>query len=188
MGRPSKLTEEQWAEVDRRVLAGESNRSIARDMGITEPRIRARVASHTTKIKKVAEQVVSAERNFEALPISSQITARNFAAELKLISQNLTRAAHHSAQTASRMSEIAASQAGKLDKEFPDSDLASQVAGFTKLANEASVIPFNLIKANQDSVDAMNKKDASRNTDDLAKALPDNAVDAAVTYAELIGK
>ena len=56
MGRPSKLTEKQWAEIGRRLLAGEKAASLAREFKITEGAIVVGVAAE--KAKATEEQTL----------------------------------------------------------------------------------------------------------------------------------
>lgn len=115
MGCKSKLTDKQWAEVDRRLLEGEAPASIAKDFLVTPTAIRQRKTFATDPVKAVANQIVSTERALAALPITSQITAQNLAAKLRAISDNLASAAHYGAQTAHRLNALA-----NIDPAFTD--------------------------------------------------------------------
>jgi hypothetical protein len=103
MGRKSSLTEKQWSEIERRLIAGEKGRALAKEFGISEAAIRKRCGAQTKQIKDVANQLVAAETAFSALPISAQISARTLADELKEISMQLAGAARYSAATAHRL-------------------------------------------------------------------------------------
>ncbi len=89
-----------------------------------------------------------------ALPISAQITAQNLAAKLRAISDNLASAAHYGAMTAHRLSGLAHGQLDKIDDASPLESAATLkgVAVLTKMANEASTIPLNLLAANKEAV------------------------------------
>lgn len=89
MGRPSKLTEDQWAKIKVRLLNGESRRAIAKEFGISESSIREKVSAQVTEIKNVAHQIVATEKALQALPISAQLTAQNHASRLRSISDHL---------------------------------------------------------------------------------------------------
>jgi hypothetical protein len=78
-----KLADKQWQEVDRRPPSGEPPSAIAKDVGLTPTFIRQRKLSPTDNIKDVANQIVAAERALTELPIASQITAQNLAADAK---------------------------------------------------------------------------------------------------------
>ena len=70
MGRKSALTDKQWSDIEKRMLDGESVRSLAAKYGIAESAIRKKLSARTKDIKTVANQLATAESNFAALPIS----------------------------------------------------------------------------------------------------------------------
>lgn len=158
MGRSSKLTEMQWAEVERRVLEGESYRSLAKEFGVSEAAIRQRVSSRAKEIKSVAEQIVNTEQRLAALPISSQLTTVNLAAKLRAISENMAGAAHYGAMTAHRLNGLAHAQLDKIDDADPmqSQEALQTISGLTKMANQASEIPLNLLAANKEQVIRLN--------------------------------
>ena len=73
MGRPSRFTEKQWSTIEKRVLDGESIRSIAREYGVSEASIRKRVKTKTKPVKELANQLAKAELELERLPLSTQV-------------------------------------------------------------------------------------------------------------------
>ena len=59
MGRKSKLTPEQWAEIERRLVAGERPSHLAKEFGVNPSQVTRRggkdgLAQKTQKIKEVA--------------------------------------------------------------------------------------------------------------------------------------
>jgi hypothetical protein len=164
MGRPSKLTPKQWDAVDRRLLEGEPCRSLAAEYGIAESAIRKRFSAHK-QIKAVANQLVSAEAALHSLPVSAQISARTLADELKEISTHLAGAARFGAATAHRLSGIAHGKVAMIDDAAPLSDQSlSELKGIdalTRMANNSAEIGINLLRANKEHVDDMNKRGAS---------------------------
>lgn len=172
MGRKSKLTESQWVEIERRVLEGESYRNLAKEFGVAWSTIRERVSAQAKEIKSVAEQIVSTEQRIMALPISAQITAQNLAAKLRAISDNLASAAHYGAMTAHRLSGMAHAETDKINETRLAESIESlkTVAALTKMANEASTIPLNLLAANKDTVNKINSPEEP-DADDDARAL-----------------
>lgn len=158
MGRRSKLSGAQWAEIERRMLEGESVRALAREYGVGESSIRERKTAHVESIKTVANQIVAAERAIMALPISAQISAHNLASKLRAISDNLASAAMHGAATAHRLSALANSEVAKVDDAQPLASVESLkgVAALTKLANDSAAIALNLIAANKETVKQLN--------------------------------
>lgn len=175
MGRPSKLTDKQWADVDKRLLDGEPCRALATEYGIAESAIRKRFSAHK-QIKAVANQLVSAEAAYNALPISAQLQARTLAEELREISGHLAGAARLGAATAHRLSGIANAQAALVDDANPQAGKSAEalgnIAGLTKLANAASEIGVNLLRANKETIDAMNSKPAEDGKKDGAPMPP----------------
>ncbi len=95
MARPSKLTEKQWAEIERRHLAGEGVRDLAKEYKIAPSNISKRVSKQTQQQKEVANQLAAAEMNFSRLPVSQQIATRKLADEIKFRDENMVSAAIH---------------------------------------------------------------------------------------------
>ena len=156
MGRPSKLTEKQWAEIAKRMLAGEKGRVLAREFGVSETAIRLRLSSQTKEIKSVANQVFAAESAFKSLPLTSQIAARNFADDLHAMNMHMAGAGKFNSATSHRLAGIAHGQVVKVDDSNPmESHEALQgVAALLKLSNESAIIPLGLMKANADQMKA----------------------------------
>ena len=152
MARPSKLTDKQWSEVERRHLAGETLRGLAKEFGVTDTAIRKRISSQTKEIKEVAAQIVATEQRFAALPVSSQISARTLADELKAISHHMASAAKYSAMTSHRLSALANVETDKIDDANPLSNEAALkgVAALTRMSNDAAVVPLGLMNANKE--------------------------------------
>ena len=172
MGRPSKLTEKQWQEIDARLLKGEPGRSLAREYDVSEAAIRKRFGAHK-QIKAVANQLIAAEMALEALPLGARVSARTLADDLKEISSHLAGAARYGAATAHRLSGIAHAQVALIDDADPlgvDSiETLKGISALTKLANDSSVIPINLLNANKDSVKIINNVTEQGSTLDTSK-------------------
>lgn len=151
MARPSKLTDKQWAEIEKRHIAGEKIRPLAKEFGVSEAAIRQRVSTQAAEIKDVAKQIASAEIRLESLPVTSQFYARSLADDLKAISANLASAARFGAMTANRLAGLANQQAEFIDDASPvsDTEALKGVAMLTRMANEASDIPVRLLAASQ---------------------------------------
>lgn len=154
MGRKSKLTPEQWAEVDRRLLEGDAIRRVAADYPITEASIRARLAKIGKRedVQQVAAKIVDAQRSLEALPISARVIAQNLADKLRSISDSLASAAELGAKTAHRLQHLANSEVGKVDDADPlqSMEALKGVSALTRLANDSSHIALNLLAANKE--------------------------------------
>lgn len=146
MGRPSKLTPDQWAEIQQRSAAGESSRALAKEFGVDESTVRAKVSPHTPRVREVAAQLARAQTALAQLPVNQQYTAVSLAEKLRSISRDLATAAAHGADTARRLKERANQEAVKiLAKEDVDVGRMSMVAGLEKLANESALLARGLV-------------------------------------------
>lgn len=110
MGRPSKLSEAQWADVARRVVAGETHASVAKAFGVSKAAVSVQVSKRAENIHSVAQQVVQAERSLAALPISDQIIVVNLASKLRAMAEDVVAAGAFGAKTALRLSALANAQ------------------------------------------------------------------------------
>jgi hypothetical protein len=173
MGRKSALTEKQWQEIEQRLVKGDPCRALAREYGVSEAAIRKRFGTHAKQIKAVANQLATAEVAFAALPISAQISARTLADELKEISTHLAGAARYGAATAHRLSGIAHNKAAEIDDAKPlDAESLESLKGIavlTKMANESSEIGVNLLRANKEAIDDLNKPQTRTLQQELAE-------------------
>lgn len=164
MGRKSALTPEQWAEIERRLLGGEPRRALAREFGVSEAAIRQKLSSRVETVKTVANQLAVAQTALQKLPISSQINAQTIAAKLMSVSSHLLNAADYGAATAHRLSGIAHAKVAGIDDAEPlnaeSVETLKGIAVLTKMANEASEIGVNLLRANKDAVDDINRRAA----------------------------
>jgi hypothetical protein len=180
MGRKSKLSIEQWAQVDRRILEGEAIRALAREFGVSEAAIRERIAKigKLPSVQVVAAKIIDAEQSLAALPLSAQITAQSLAAKLRAISHSLASAAEHGAATAHRLNALANSEVAKVDDATPmeSIDKLRNVGVLSKLANDSAAIALNLMAANKDTVTRLNTEQPTRPTID-AKRVSTEAIE-----------
>lgn len=154
MARPSKLTEAQWAEIKRRMVAGESAASLGREYGVSRSAVTEHVSRQVETIRTVANAIVETETALRAMPLADQIVATRHAEDLRAISGHIAGAAKYSAATAHRLAGIAHGAVQKIDDANPLADVGTlqQVAALTKMSNEASVIPMGLLAANKERV------------------------------------
>lgn len=166
MGRPSKLTPEQWADVDRRLAAGESGSELAREYGVSPAAMSRRgVTQKSQVVRNVAQKLADAQTALAELPLPQQYTAMTLAAKLRNISDNLASAAELGAKTSHRLQALANTVMQKVDDADPmlSKDHLQGVAVLTKMANDAAATPLNLLAANKGAI----KPDA----DDVPKGL-----------------
>ncbi len=156
MGRPSKLTEKQWTEIKRRLLAGEKASDLAREFKVSKASISNRVSKRIETVKDVANQLVSANQALEQLSEPEQRMATELAADLQAISNHMAKAAKYASASAHRLSAIANGQLDKVDDADPLAapDILKAHAVLTKLANDSAIIPTALLNANKDAIKA----------------------------------
>jgi hypothetical protein len=163
MGRPSKLTDAQWEAIGKRLLANESAASLAREYGVSKAVISARFSKRTETIKTVAKQIVDVERSLSFLNVSEQIAARSLADDLKAISEHLAGAARFGAATSHRLAGIAHNKVAEIDDAQPLTEESIEslkgIAVLTRMANSSSEIAINLLRANKETIDDLNRQD-----------------------------
>ena len=153
MARPSKLTANQWAEIEDRHLHGESISSLSKAFGVERATIRDRVSARVVEIKEVAKQIVAVDERLSALPVSARVSAISLADELRAISSNLASAAKYGSMTAHRLSAIAHLQTDMIDDAAPleeNTEALKSVMAMTRGANDAAAIGLTLLAANKE--------------------------------------
>lgn len=159
MGRKSKLTPDQWAEIDRRMAAGEGQSALAREFGMSPAQItRRKVSAKPQLVREVAQKLADAQNALAELPVSQQYTALSLAEKLRSISSNLASAAEYGAKTAHRLHALANSEVAKVDDADPIASVENlrNVGVLTKLANESAHCALNLVAANKETVSRLN--------------------------------
>jgi hypothetical protein len=153
MARPSKLTDKQKSEIQRRYIAGETTRELARAFKVGQATISTLVSGRTKTIKTLAGQIVANDAQLASLPVSDQCSVMTLVDQLKSISRGLAAAADHNAQTAARLAKVANERSSLLvdlgEGQIDEADLKS-VAMLVETANRASTIGVNLLNANKD--------------------------------------
>lgn len=155
MPRPSKLTEKQWLEITERSMNGEKVRDLAKEFKVAIGTLSDQVTERRTKLKNVAEQIVTAERSVMKLNISEQIFARRLADEMREVSASLAAAGKSGANVARKMMAIAEAQAAKVDEQDPmeSAETLQGVAALSRIANDSSVIALKLIATTKEAPD-----------------------------------
>ena len=166
MARPSKLTEKQWSEIQHRLMNGETPGMLAKAFKVGRTTITDRFPAGCRELKELANQIVTTDAQFKALPIASQVSVMSLVDDLKAISMHLAGAAKYGAATAHRLSGIANAQVEKIDDAEPLSGKSLEtlkgISALTKLANDSSVIPINLLNANKESIKIINNAPAEQ--------------------------
>lgn len=161
MGRPSKLSEKQWSEIEKRLLNGEAAIDLAKEYKVNRAAISRHLSQPIATIKTVANQILATEVALKSLPVAQQISAINLADQLRAISGHLAGAANYGAATSHRLAGIAHGKVLEIDDSAPlDEESAETLKGIavlTRMANDSSLIGLNLLKANKETVDDLNK-------------------------------
>lgn len=160
MARPSKLTEKQWGQIKERLLRGELIGVLAKEFGIGRTTITDKFPGGLKSLKELANQMVTIDGEFMALPITDRVSVTSFVDELKAITGHLAGAARFGSATAHRLAGIAHNQVQKIDDADPlgegGIETLKGISALTKLSNDASVIGINLLNANKESVKIIN--------------------------------
>jgi len=152
MARTSKLTDNQWKTIKRKLDAGEATASeLAAKYGIDKSAITRRITQPPKAIKAAANKMLEAEKLLEKIPITQHAQVYSLVADLRAISNHLTQAACNGAKTASHLSAIAHQQLAKIN---PDNPMESQeelqaVSALTKIANDSASLGMGLLNANK---------------------------------------
>lgn len=159
MARPSKLSPEQWAEIERRLAAGEGASALAREFGVSPASVSVRVSKVSKKVSETAHKLAEAQTALAELPVPQQYAAVSLAEKLRAISTSLANAAELGAKTAHRLHALANAEVGKVDDADPlgSMEALKGVSVLTKLANDSSAIAVNLLNANRETVKEANK-------------------------------
>lgn len=178
VGRPSKLNDDQWAEITARIAAGERQTDLAREFKVSKTAISTRVSKPADKVKTVAGQIFAAETGLADLTVSEQIMAVNLASRLRSISANLAGAADHGAATAHRLHALAAAQvatinASNLEK---SGDRLKGAAALIRVGNEAAQPALTLVMTQKEQFKKANGVPMETHTID-AKKLSDGALE-----------
>lgn len=160
MGRRSNLTDKQWDEVLSRIIRGEKAADLAKEYKVSKSAVCMHISKRAESIKTVAKQVVAADVAFSQLPMFEKIETLSLINELKAISLHMGGAAKFQSMTAHRISKMANDQVDKIDEINPlnSEDILQGISALTRIANDASQIPFGLLNANKEMVKDFNKQ------------------------------
>lgn len=154
MGRPSKLSDEKWDEIKRRVLEGEKPADLAREFKVSKSAVSTRVSKRVETVKAVAHQIVATEKALGELSVSEQILTTTLAGRLRTISDNLAQAAEYGSATALRLHALANAEVQKVDDtqvlSAASLEAMKGVMLLSKVANEAAESAHNLLSANKE--------------------------------------
>lgn len=154
MGRPSKLTDAQWQQIGKRLLAGEKAAALAKEFKVSPATISERFSKSTERIKSVANQIVAAGQAMDSLSLSEQVSAISMAAKLRSTLEHMASAAEYGAATTHKFLAMANTQALKVDEVDPmrSLEILKGIGVLTKLANDSAAVPTALINGSKEAV------------------------------------
>lgn len=158
MGRPSKLSDKQWAEVMRLHANGEKAASLAKKYKVSPTQISRRVSQVSQELQNVAALVAQAETTFDALPVSHQSCVRSLADQIKGLAVGVTAVAATSAETGRILALHANQKARDLGPDLNPDDVRL-VVGLQEGANRAISSGLDILRANKEV-----NKDAGKKT------------------------
>jgi len=153
MGRPSKLTEAKWDELQRRLAAGELASDLAKEFGVHKAAISRRVAQPTEKIKAVVTQALAAESALKALPFSQRNIAIDLIDELRQLSMSTIKVASLGMKTAHRMASIANEESQKIEDADPLKSAVSlkTIEWLGDIVRTHASVGLNLLASNKEA-------------------------------------
>jgi hypothetical protein len=152
MARPSKLSPEQWAEIERRLAASESASALAREFGVHASQITRRVTQVSQQVREVAEKVAIAQTALAELPVARQYSALSLADEIRGLQNDVLAATRLGAKSSLRLHAMANTELQKVDDAEPlkSQDALKGVAVLTKMANESMAPALAVLQASKD--------------------------------------
>jgi hypothetical protein len=179
MGRKSSLSEQQWVEVGKRLLDGETPEAVAADLTkrgskVSPNTIRShfeRKGQSTKTVQQMAGQIYEADLGVRAaeqaqraaqlalqrMPAASQVAVMTLAARMRNVADQLGTMMETSAGTAIRFATLANTEAQQIDDVDPFGKTKKRFLAATalqKAANEAAEMPkaMYVATANRDAI------------------------------------
>lgn len=168
MGRPSKLTKEQWLQAEHEhVVDGVAIMTLAKKYGVHESALRRRLRPNQAEVARgvntlrdlakekadAVQELALVEGKIAELPVTRQVIVNDLAERMKSITVHLTCAAEASAETSKKLALLARAQANRIDITKPINDktrdTVSAISAITRTANEAGSIGMGLIAAHR---------------------------------------
>ena len=115
----ARLTSEQWENLRKRMMAGESVSHLSREFKVSRTAINKKLGQQKSTVNDVANQIVSASVNLGKLPESLQFEVVNLAGEMMAIKKHVASGARFNAMTFHRLAGIANQHVMLLDGKRP---------------------------------------------------------------------
>jgi hypothetical protein len=159
MGRKSKLTDQQWLDIERRLNNGEKQSDLAKEFGVDRSLINKRFSQQVEKIETLAKQVLTTECEIKQLNLFQQSLLVEKVNHLRMRDSFLEQGAHHSAFVFNKLSLAARHKAEKLnlDAEVIDEDEISSLMKLGMTANTFAKSPIEMKKSERETKDSTEK-------------------------------
>lgn len=157
-GRPSKLTDQRWDELLRRLSAGEKAADLAREFGVSPTSISKRVSQPAKNVQTLASRLAKTEQAIESLPVSQQVAIRTLADRMKDLGDSLLETAATNARTAKVMAARAEGAALALTA-TPTLDDLKVPAAFIEVSNKATSLGVSLMNNRRESSEGLTLED-----------------------------
>lgn len=156
MGRKSKLTDAQWANLGERLMGGEAPADLSKEYGVSQAAISKKFSKTKIDVKGAAHTLARGQLMVNALPPTQRRQATLLADKLVGISESMADGAEYAAATFRGLKAMANSHFLKIDPVNPVSDADSllafkTLAALTDLANKVAITPMNLLAANREA-------------------------------------
>jgi hypothetical protein len=154
MGRKSLLSDSQWREAEKRHIAGETVPDLARAYKVGIQTMRDRVAKRTEKVKRLANQIATAETEISTEKVTVREDIRTLVDEMKDISKYILETTKNGAMTSAILSGHAFNQTSKINADDPmeSQDVLQAISALTKMSNDAGSMAVDLIKINREAI------------------------------------
>ena len=149
MGRTSKLSQDAWAQIERRLAGGAGVRMLAREFAIDPAAISRRFPQQSQHLRTIARRLAEVQNDVASLPVQQQHVVQRLADEIREITCDLTGAARAGAATSRHLSERAYRQVQTIDHHAPATETMATLEGasaLTRCANEAAHIGLRVLK------------------------------------------
>jgi len=150
VGRTSKLSQDAWAQIERRLAGGAGVRMLAREFAIDPAAISRRFPQQSQHLRAIARRLAEVQNDVASLPVQQQHVVQRLADEIREITCDLTGAARAGSATARELAERAYRQVQKIDHRAPltETSMAAleSASALTSCANEAAHIGLRVLK------------------------------------------
>ena len=150
MGRTSKLSQDAWAQIERRLAGGAGVRMLAREYGVDASAISRRFSQQTQQVRDLARRLADVQNDVAVLPVQQQHLVLRLADNLRQITGDLTRAASAGSATARHLSERAFRDVQSIDHRAPltETSMATleSATALIRGASEAALIGLRVLK------------------------------------------